>query len=69
MPDGGIVAWDEQHDVSPMSPARNWPVMPVECTGFHLVPVGFFDRNPSLDVPPSPAAPCHHRQHRPTPGP
>lgn len=38
--------------------------MPVECTGFHLVPVGFFGRNPSLDVPRSPAAPRH-----PTPEP
>ena len=26
--------------------------MPVEYCGFHLVPVGFFDRNPALDVPP-----------------
>jgi primary-amine oxidase len=28
--------------------------MPVEYTGFMLKPVGFFDRNPALDVPPSP---------------
>jgi len=26
--------------------------MPVERTGFWLIPVGFFDRNPALDVPP-----------------
>jgi primary-amine oxidase len=32
--------------------------MPVEYIGFHLVPVGFFDRNPALDLPPSPAH-CH----------
>jgi len=38
---------------------EDWPVMPVEYTGFSLVPVGFFPRNPALDVPPSPAAPCH----------
>ena len=25
--------------------------MPVEYAGFHLAPVAFFDRNPSLDVP------------------
>jgi primary-amine oxidase len=25
--------------------------MPVEYTGFSLVPFGFFDRNPALDVP------------------
>ena len=29
--------------------------MPVEYCGFHLVPVGFFDRNPALDVPPRPS--------------
>ena len=27
--------------------------MPVEYAGFMLKPVGFFDRNPALDVPPS----------------
>jgi len=32
---------------------EDWPVMPVEYTGFMLMPVGFFDRNPALDVPPS----------------
>jgi primary-amine oxidase len=26
--------------------------MPVELTGFLLQPVGFFDRNPALDLPP-----------------
>jgi primary-amine oxidase len=33
---------------------EDWPVMPVEYTGFLLQPVGFFDRNPALDVPPNP---------------
>ena len=32
---------------------EDWPVMPVEYCGFMLQPVGFFDRNPTLDVPPS----------------
>ncbi len=32
---------------------EDWPVMPVEYTGFSLVPFGFFDRNPALDVPPT----------------
>jgi len=32
---------------------EDWPVMPVEHTGFRLKPIGFFDRNPTLDVPPS----------------
>lgn len=30
---------------------EDWPVMPVEYCGFHLVPVGFFDKNPTLDLP------------------
>ena len=30
---------------------EDWPVMPVEYTGFHLMPVGFFDQNPTLDLP------------------
>ncbi len=33
---------------------EDWPVMPVSYIGFMLKPVGFFDRNPALDVPPSP---------------
>lgn len=32
---------------------EDWPVMPVESTGFALVPSGFFDRNPALDLPPT----------------
>jgi primary-amine oxidase len=31
---------------------EDWPVMPVATIGFQLKPVGFFERNPSLDVPP-----------------
>ncbi|MEM7216950.1 MAG: primary-amine oxidase [Pseudomonadota bacterium] len=30
---------------------EDWPVMPVEYCGFTLLPVGFFERNPALDVP------------------
>ena len=38
---------------------EDWPIMPVARLGFVLKPHGFFDRNPSLDVPP-PAAHCAH---------
>jgi primary-amine oxidase len=37
---------------------EDWPVMPVEYSGFLLSPVGFFDRNPALDVPPSTNGHC-----------
>jgi len=30
---------------------EDWPIMPVDSTGFSLVPHGFFDQNPTLDVP------------------
>jgi primary-amine oxidase len=32
---------------------EDWPVMPVEYCGFHLIPVGFFEKNPTLNLPPS----------------
>ncbi|MDH3688515.1 MAG: primary-amine oxidase, partial [Gammaproteobacteria bacterium] len=34
---------------------EDWPVMPVTTIGFHLKPVGFFDRNPAIDLPPTPS--------------
>ncbi|MFW3171628.1 primary-amine oxidase [Geodermatophilus sp. CPCC 206100] len=40
---------------------EDWPVMPVDRTGFQLKPVGFFDRNPTLDVPPPASAHCRSR--------
>jgi primary-amine oxidase len=48
-----IVAW-HTFGVSHTPRPEDWPVMPVEYCGFHLAPVGFFDENPSLDVPPPP---------------
>ena len=37
---------------------EDWPVMPVDYTGFTLKPVGFFDRNPALNAPLSTADHC-----------
>jgi primary-amine oxidase len=57
--DTDVVLWytfGVTHFVRP----EDWPVMPVEYTGFLLQPVGFFDRNPALDVPPTnPDGTCH----------
>ena len=51
-----IVVW---HTFGPTHVPRpeDWPVMPVARCGFVLKPTGFFDRNPTLDVPP-PARQC-----------
>ena len=35
---------------------EDWPVMPTYYVGFKLLPVGFFNSNPGIDVPPSTAA-------------
>jgi len=59
--DTDIVAWYSfgvTHFVRP----EDWPVMPVEYTGFLLSPFGFFDRNPALDVPPSTSDHCHSNE-------
>jgi primary-amine oxidase len=39
--------------------SEDWPVMPVERTGFHLKPLNFFRRNPAMDLP-APHNACHH---------
>jgi primary-amine oxidase len=51
-----VVVW---HTFGPVHFPRpeDWPVMPVAHCGFTLKPSGFFDRNPTLDVPP-PAGHC-----------
>ncbi len=49
--DTEIVAW-HTFGVTHGPRPEDWPVMPVEYCGFQLVAAGFFDRNPSLDVPP-----------------
>jgi primary-amine oxidase len=52
-----LVAW-HTFGVTHGPRPEDWPVMPVEYCGFHLMPVGFFDANPTLDLPPS-AEHCH----------
>jgi primary-amine oxidase len=58
--DTDVVVWytfGAHHVVRP----EDWPVMPVTYVGFMLKPVGFFDRNPALDVPrPSGHGACGH---------
>ena len=53
--DTDVVLW-HTFGVTHLPRPEDWPVMPVEYTGFSLIPFGFFDRNPALDVPP--AGPC-----------
>lgn len=56
--DTDVVLWytvGAHHVVCP----EDWPVMPCHYTGFKLKPVGFFDGNPALDLPPSPPKACH----------
>jgi primary-amine oxidase len=47
-----LVLWytlNHHHVVRP----EEWPVAPVATIGFKLLPCGFFDGNPALDVPPA----------------
>jgi primary-amine oxidase len=64
--DRGLPVWTEQDrpienadvvlwyvfGVHHITRPEEWPVMAVDTVSFWLKPVGFFDRNPALDVPP-----------------
>jgi primary-amine oxidase len=52
-----VVVW-HSFGVTHVPRPEDFPVMPVEYCGFSLVPVGFFDKNPALDV-----APPDHCEH------
>ena len=39
---------------------EDWPIMPADTISFWLKPFGFFDQNPSIDVPPSDSAEGDH---------
>ncbi|TMR97816.1 primary-amine oxidase [Nonomuraea basaltis] len=57
-----VVLW-HTFGTSHLPRPEDWPIMPCEYVGFTLKPAGFFDRNPSLDVPPPvghDTAHCHH---------
>ncbi|MEZ5179870.1 MAG: primary-amine oxidase [Acidimicrobiales bacterium] len=56
--DTDVVLW-YTFGVTHLPRPEDFPVMPVEYTGFLLAPFGFFERNPALDVPPSPPGACH----------
>ena len=72
--DHGLPAWTAQNrsiedtdvvlwyvfGINHVTRPEDWPVMPVDTVSFWLKPAGFFDRNPSLDVP---APPGHHASH------
>ena len=47
--DTDVVVW-HTFGVTHVPRPEDWPVMPVEYCGFSLIPVGFFDKNPALDV-------------------
>ncbi|SCX54497.1 primary-amine oxidase [Klenkia marina] len=51
--DTDVVLWHTV-GVTHVPRAEDWPVMPMEKAGFHLLPVNFFDRNPAMDVPADP---------------
>jgi primary-amine oxidase len=59
--DTDVVLW-HTFGTSHLPRPEDWPIMPCEYVGFSLKPAGFFDRNPSLDVPPPATGheSCHH---------
>jgi primary-amine oxidase len=62
--DTDVVLW-HVFGIHHVTRPEDWPVMPVDVVSFTLKPVGFFDRNPGLDVPPvaghcAPGCDCGH---------
>ncbi len=59
-----IVVW-HSFGLTHFPRVEDWPIMPVDYTGFTLKPNGFFDQNPALDLPSSSAThgPVHGSGH------
>lgn len=55
--DADVVLW-HTFGLTHYPRTEDWPVMPVDRCGFVLTPYGFFDRNPTLDVPAGSSAGC-----------
>ena len=58
-----VVVW-YTFGINHITRPEDWPIMPVDTVSFWLKPVGFFDRNPALDVAPTPPAACQHDNDR-----
>ena len=56
--DTEIVVW-HTFGVTHVPRPEDWPIMPVEYAKFSFIASGFFDANPTLDVPPSAGGACH----------
>jgi len=61
--DADLVVW-HSFGVHHLPRPEDFPVQPVVTAGFALHPVGFFDENPALDVPPTKSTHscCAHRE-------
>ncbi|KLO32512.1 primary-amine oxidase [Mycobacterium haemophilum] len=53
-----VVVW-YTFGINHVTRPEDWPIMPADVVSFWLKPVGFFDRNPAVDVDPPPPAQCH----------
>jgi primary-amine oxidase len=60
--DTDAVRWDV-FGINHITRPEEWPVMSVDTVSFWLKPVGFFDRNPALDVPP-PTRDCQAEERK-----
>ena len=71
--DAGLPAWTQQDrslvdcdlvtwhtfGVTHIPRPEDWPVMPVEYAKFMMIPNGFFDKTPVLDLPVNVSEQCH----------